>query len=170
MIAETKRLKIRQLTQRDAGFAYQLMNDPAWLQNIGDRGVRSIADAGSYIESKMIQMYEALGFGMYLVEIKATSAPIGFCGLVKREALAAPDIGFALMPQFRGNGYAHEAARAVMRHSEEQLGLARLFAIVAPGNQRSSTLLQRLGFVHEGGFRADPNEIELELYAVVFSR
>jgi ribosomal-protein-alanine N-acetyltransferase len=158
------------MTLCDAAFACQLMNDPAWLRNIGDRSIRSIADAQSYIESKMTQMYQAVGFGMYLVEFKDTSVPIGFCGLVKREALAAPDIGFAFMPQFRGHGYAHEAARAVMRHAAEQLGLDRLFAIVAPGNERSCKLLQSLGFVHEGGFRPDPNETELKLYAVVFSR
>jgi len=155
------------MTLDDASFAYQLMNEPAWLQNIGDRGVRSIADARSYIESRMIQMYRTVGFGMYLVELKATSMPIGFCGLVQRESLTAPDIGFALMPQYRCSGYAHEAAGAVMRHAAQQLGLAKLFAIVAPGNERSCRLLQRLGFVREGVFRPNPDDIELKLYAVV---
>ena len=156
------------MTLSDAAFVCRLLNEPSWLQNIGDRGVRSIVDAESYIESKVIQMYIAMGFGMYVAESKADSVPIGICGLVQREAFPAPDIGFAFMPEFWGQGYAREAATAVMQHSRKQLGLDKLVAIVTPTNERSCRLLESLGFVHEGEFRAGPDDKELKLYAVAF--
>jgi [ribosomal protein S5]-alanine N-acetyltransferase len=168
VIAETERLRIRLMTLSDAAFVCRLLNEPSWLQNIGDRGVRSVADAASYIESKVIQMYTAMGFGMYVAESKADSAPIGICGLVQRPALPAPDIGFAFMPEFWGKGYAREAATAVMRHSRKQLGLDKLLAIVTPSNERSCRLLEALGFVLEGEYRAGADAQALKLYAVAF--
>jgi RimJ/RimL family protein N-acetyltransferase len=165
-MAETERLRVRPMAVSDAPFVYRLLNEPSWLQNIGDRGVRSIADAESYIESKVIPMYTLMGFGMCVAESKADAVPLGMCGLVRREALPAPDIGFALVPEYWGKGYAREAAMAVMHHAGQQLGLDRLLAIVTPSNVRSCRVLESLGFMHEGVFRASPHDKELKLYAV----
>jgi len=169
MIAQTERLRIRRMTSADAAFVCRLLNEPSWLQNIGDRGVRTSTDAASYIESKIMQAYETLGFGMYLVESSADSVPMGMCGLVQRETLPVPDMGFAFLPEFWGKGYAHEASIAVMRHAVGQLGLVRLLAIVAPDNERSCKLLETLGFAHEGEYRSGPNEERLKKYAMTLN-
>lgn len=149
-IATTGRLVLRQLVAADAEFLCRLLNEPSWLQNIGDRGVRTVPDAQRYIQDKFIGSYETQGFGMYLTELKVEEAPIGLCGLVRRSYLPGPDIGFAFLPEFWGGNYAFEAAAAVMRYSSSNLGLTKLLAIVKPDNVRSAKLLERLGFTHEG--------------------
>ena len=104
-VIETERLTLRQLTSDDAPFILQLLNDPAWLRFIGDRGVRTVEDAKRYILTGPVVMYERLGFGLYMTERKSDRVPMGICGLIKRDDLADIDIGFVFLPQFRGCGY-----------------------------------------------------------------
>jgi ribosomal-protein-alanine N-acetyltransferase len=165
LVAETGRLRLRRFTADDAPFVLELLNDPDFLRNIGDRGVRTDADARGYILDGPVASYERNGFGLYLVELAASGDPIGMCGLVRREALPGPDIGFAFLPAWRGRGYGLEAARAVMRHAEEDCGLRRLVAIVSPGNTASRRLLERIGFRFEGMTRLADDAAEVELLA-----
>ena len=150
VVLETARLRLRTVTAADAEFFLRLLNEPSWLENIGDRGVRSREDAERYIEDTVRAPYQALGYGMYAVQPKSTTLPLGICGLVKRDFLPAPDLGVALLPEFVGQGYAAEAARAVIVHAQGTLGIERLYALVRRGNQRSVRLLERLGFRREG--------------------
>jgi RimJ/RimL family protein N-acetyltransferase len=149
-IAETDRLILRYLESRDADFILKLVNDPAWIQNIGDKGVRTLADAEHYIENGPRAMYAAHGFGLYLTELKHSGEPIGLCGLVKRDWLEDVDIGFAFLPAYRSKGYAYEAAQAVLHFATSTLNLARIVAIASLGNESSARLLERLGFRREG--------------------
>ena len=123
-----------------------LLNDPAFLQYIGDRQVRSLADASDYIARGPQAMYAAHGFGLYLVTVRATGEKAGMCGILKRDALEDPDVGFAFLPAFRGHGYAREALDAVLSLAIDVHGLTRLAAIVDPANARSVGLLERAGF------------------------
>jgi RimJ/RimL family protein N-acetyltransferase len=148
-VLETDRLIIRRLTFEDAAFILELVNDPAWLRFIGDRGVRTLADARNYILKGPMEMYDRLGFGLYLAELKEEGVPIGMCGLIKRDSLKHVDIGFAFLPDFRGKGYAYEAASAVLAYGKNTLGLERIVAIVSPGNDSSIKLLGKLGFQFE---------------------
>ena len=102
---------------------------------------------------------------MYVVQLKSPALPIGMCGLVKRDFLSAPDLGFALLPDYLGRGYASEAAHAVVLHAKQKLGIARLYAIVKRDNRRSVRLLGRLGFHPQGPF-VTPQGEEIELYAM----
>jgi RimJ/RimL family protein N-acetyltransferase len=147
---ETPRLELRAAALSDAAFFVVLLNDPSWLESIGDRGVRSRPDAARYIRDDIQAPFRSLGYGMYVVELKVSGQPIGVCGLVKRDYLPGPDLGFALLPGFVGCGYASEAASAVIGHARRTLGIAPLYAIVKRGNQRSVRLLGGLGFRHEG--------------------
>jgi RimJ/RimL family protein N-acetyltransferase len=147
----------------DGAFLLRLLNEPSWLENIGDRGVRSGADAERYIQDNLQAPYRSLGYGMYVVQLRASAEPIGLCGLVKRDFLPQPDLGFALLPEFVGLGYASEAARAVMRHAQVTLGIPQLYAIVKRSNQRSEKLLKALGFRHRGPY-AIPQGSAVELY------
>lgn len=147
----------------DAAFVLRLLNEPSWLANIGDRGVRTLADAEGYIRSNIWATYQAHGFGLYAVQLKAIPQPIGLCGLVKRDFLSSPDLGFALLPEYAGQGYATEAARAVTLHAQVELRIERLYAIVHRGNQRSLRLLERLGFSRDECNPA-PLERDVELY------
>lgn len=148
-VLETERLVLRHLSVDDAEFILGLVNEPSWLRFIGDRGVRTLEDALQYILTGPVASYKQFGFGLYLVELKETEAPIGICGLLKRETLDDVDVGFALLPQFRRKGYAFESAAAVIEHGRDDFGLRRIVAITSPDNHGSIQLLEKLGFHFE---------------------
>lgn len=142
----------------------RLLNDPAFLRFVGDRGVRTEADAVEYILRGPVASYERLGYGMYVIELAERAVPIGICGLVKREQLEEPDLGYALDPDYRGSGYAREAAGAVMDHARHSLGLRRLFAIVSPENLPSLRVLEEIGFEFDALRPLFPREAEIAVY------
>jgi RimJ/RimL family protein N-acetyltransferase len=148
-ILETNRLALRRLTLEDAEFILDLLNQPSFLQFIGDKGVRTIDDARNYILTGPIASYERFGFGLYLAELKTTRAAIGMCGLLKRETLDDVDIGFAFLPQYWRQGYAFESASAVMAYGRDVLGLDRVVAITSPDNEASIKVLNKLGLKFE---------------------
>jgi len=148
-ILKTERLLLRRLTAGDAAFILELLNEPAFLENIGDRGARTLADARRYIAKGPVASYRRFGFGLYLVELKDPGAPIGICGLLKRESLDDVDIGFAFLRRFWSRGYARESAAAVMHYGWTTLRLPRIVAITKPTNQASITLLEKLGLRFE---------------------
>jgi ribosomal-protein-alanine N-acetyltransferase len=157
----TARLALRELNADDAPFVLHLLNDPTFLRYIGDRGVRDLDEAQRYIVKGMVKSYERHGFGLWLVELREDGhCPIGLCGLVSREGLPAPDIGFALLPQWWSQGLALEAATAVMEHARRIIGLPRVLAIASLQNESSVRLLRRLGFRFDSEIRmpgeADP--------------
>jgi ribosomal-protein-alanine N-acetyltransferase len=149
-VLDTQRLALRRLDLDDAPFILALLNDPGWIRYIGDRGVRTVEAAAAYLDTRMLAQYEKFGFGLWMVEGKHAGEPMGICGLVKRDNLPVPDLGFAFMPGYRGQGFAYECALAVRDHATGPLGIARLLAITSPANAASSRLLARLGFVAEG--------------------
>ncbi len=166
IVIETFRLNLRRLEERDAEFILTLVNDPAWLQFIGDKGVRTLEDARAYLRDGPIAMYAQRGHGLYCVEAKAGGEAIGLCGLIKRDTLDDVDLGFAFLPQWRGGGYAYEAAEATLTYARETLNLQRIVAIVSPGNERSIGLLEKLGFHFETSLRLPPKQDqETLLYA-----
>ena len=145
---ETDRLVLREQTPDDAAFVLTLVNDPDWLRYIGDRGVRTLGDARVYVQNA-IGSYRRDGFGLWLVEARGDAAPVGLCGLIKRDSLEDVDLGFAFLPAYRGRGYASEAATAVLDHGWRVLGLRRVVAIVSPDNAASVRVLEGLGFTFD---------------------
>jgi RimJ/RimL family protein N-acetyltransferase len=165
VICESERLVLRAARPDDAAFMLELLNQPSWVRNIGDRGVRTLEDAARYIEARMLAPLRALGYGMSVMERKSDGAAAGLCGLVKRDTLPDPDLGFALLDGHAGQGYAVEAAAAVLQHAREVLRLPRVLAIVAPGNERSARLLRKLGFRREGRPHVTAEGGSLHLYS-----
>jgi len=165
IVLETERLVLRRMDLGDAEFIVRLLNDPSFVRFIGDRRVRSLDDAREYISKGPVASYERLGFGLYLTALKDGGTPIGICGLLKRESLPHPDIGFAFLPPFWSRGYAFEAASAVMAYGRESLGLARIVAVTSPDNEASIRLLRKLGMSFESRVRLSEEGPELELYA-----
>src|SRR4029434_5369785 len=141
---ETERLRLRRLSLDDADFILRLLNEPSFIQNIGDRGVRTTEDAREYILKGPVASYEKFGFGLLLVEQKESGVPIGMCGLLKRDVLEHVDIGYALLPEFWSQGYAFESASAVMAYAREKLGAKQVLAVVNADNQSSIRLLEKM--------------------------
>lgn len=165
-ILETQRLVLRHMSTDDAEFMLQLLNEPSWLHFIGDRGVRSLRDACSYILNGPVEMYARLGFGLYVVELKDGGMPIGICGLVKRDFLEDIDIGYGFLPQYWAKGYAYESASAVMAYATEILGLKRIVAITSSDNYRSAGLLEKLGLRYEQMVKYPDTDQEVRLFAI----
>jgi RimJ/RimL family protein N-acetyltransferase len=142
-----------------------LLNQPSFIENIGDRGVRTLEDARTYIENGAVASYARHGFGLYLVVVKATGEAAGICGLVRREGLDDVDIGFALLPQHWKKGYAVESALAVRDYAARAVGLKRLVAITSPGNWASMRVLEAIGLSFEKMVRLTPAGEELKLFS-----
>ena len=148
-ILKTRRLTLRRLNANDAPFILRLLNEPSFIENIADRGVRTVADAVGYIEQGPQAMYAEHGVGLWLVARTADDTPIGMCGLLKRPTLDDLDIGYALIPEACGQGFAHEACEGTLAYASDTLGLSRVVAIVSAKNEASIGLLKKLGFVFE---------------------
>ncbi len=147
MQLNTDRLLLRLLTEDDAAFYMALVNEPGWIRHIGQRNIHSIDAARTAIAQGAMTMQRERGFSLYLVAREMDEAPIGICGLIKRDTLPEVDLGYAFLEAYCGHGYATEAARAVVEHARRDIGLARLMAITGPDNGRSQALLAKLGFV-----------------------
>ena len=146
----TARLRLAPFTLEDAPFILELVNDPDWLRYIGDRNVRGLDDARRYLREGPIASYARNGFGLLRVALAESGEPIGMCGLVRRDTLPGPDLGFAFLPRHRGHGYAREAVESVLRDARERLRLGTVLAIATADNARSIALLEQAGFVPRG--------------------
>jgi len=163
----TKRLHLRWLTEDDAALMLTIWNDPDFIRHVGDRGIRTETEARQAMHDGILKLYADLGYGPYLVESLDGGSPMGICGLFKRDHLDFPDIGYSLLPEFRGCGYALEAASAVMTHARDQLGLSQLKAIVSQDNAPSVRLLENLGMSFERVLRMPGEDEDVALYGIV---
>ena len=165
---ETERLSLQHLNAGDAEFLIELLNDPSFIRNIGDRGVRTMQDAHAYVQNGPAASYAKNGFGLDLVILKDTGEPIGICGLIKRPTLDDVDIGYAYLPRYWSKGYAVEAASAVKQYAQDVIGLKRIVAIVDPLNLGSIRVLEKIGFTFEKMIKLSADDIELKLFAYQF--
>ena len=165
MIIETARLRLRRLDIGDADFLLALMNDPAYLEHIGDRGLRTRDRAEAYISDVVAASYVRHGYGMYMAQLRDGGLRVGIAGLVNRPVLPDVDVGFAIARAHWGRGYAGEAAGGVLAHAARDLGLQRVVGVVAPANAASIRVLEKLGLSYEGRVRLSPDDAALLLYA-----
>lgn len=164
-ILKTDRLLINKITLDDAPFILALMNDKDWITNIGDRGMTSIEDAEEYIRTKFIKTYEESSLGFYSLILKKSNEFIGIAGLVDREGIDSIDIGYGLLPDFRGKGFAFEASKAIYDYGHTALKLEKIVAIVNPDNPLSIKLLTKLGLTFEKMVRLPDEEKDIMLFS-----
>lgn len=148
-VHQTDRLILRRLALKDAPFILNLLNTPAWLENIGDKNVHNVSDAENYLRQGPLKSYQTHGFGLYLVTLKTEHTSIGICGLIKRDGLDFPDVGFALMPEYWGLGLASEAALATLQHAKDSLNIERVVGITNLENIGSMRVLENAGLRFE---------------------
>jgi ribosomal-protein-alanine N-acetyltransferase len=163
-VLETERLILRRLTVDDAEFILELLNEPAFIRNIGDRGVRNADDARLYILNGPMASYARFGFGLFAVELKEIGEPVGICGLLKRDSLEDVDIGFAFLARLRAKGFATESAAAVMEYGRSTLGLQRIVAITSPDNEGSIRVLGKIGLRFEKMIRMPGSTDDTRLF------
>lgn len=165
-ILATERLILREFDYEDVTFIIELLNSPGWLAYIGDRGVKTLADARTYLTDGPMASFEKHGFGLAMVALRETGEGIGMCGLIKRDSLPDVDIGYALLPAFTGKGYAFEIASATVDYARDQLGLRRLVAITDPKNVASIKLIKKLNMKYEKEVQLRPDDIAVHLFGI----
>jgi RimJ/RimL family protein N-acetyltransferase len=164
-ILETDRLLLRELTLNDAPFVVTLLNSPGYLKFIGNKNVRTEEQAKHYLTNGPIKSYSGNGYGLFLVEEKTDHQAIGMCGIINRDGLDSPDIGFAFLPDYTNYGYAFESASAILNYAKNQLNIPEILAIVLPDNARSIRLLEKIGLKFIKTFSFPNNAEELLLFS-----
>ena len=164
-ILATERLDLRTVEPGDAAFYLELVNDPAFIEHIGDRGIHTLEDAEEALVLGPIAMQALRGHSLYVVALKDTGVPIGMCGLIKRESLDGVDIGYAFLPHYRGQGYACEAGQGVLAYAPS-LGIRRVLAITSPNNIASNYLLRKMGLRFERFVHLVPDDAGTNLYSI----
>lgn len=163
---ETVRLRLRMITPQDAVFIQRLYSSEDFLRYIGDKEIIDTGKAVEYIENNILKMYREKGVCLLMVEIKESSTPIGVCGLIKRETLEAHDIGYGFVPEVYGQGFALEAAEAIIEQARHNADIDHLVAITTSDNMRSIALLTKLGFVFERVEDELSESVNLNLYGL----
>jgi RimJ/RimL family protein N-acetyltransferase len=161
---------MRRLTLQDTAFMLDVWNDPAFIRHVGDRGMRTTEQAETALRDGVLRLYDDYGYGPFCMVLRDSAMPVGICGLFRRDNLEHPDVGFAVLPEFRGEGLAGEAAVAVIEHARDALGLHVLMAIVAPDNDASVNLIEKLGFSFERGITMPGDDEQIRLYRMRLSR
>ena len=164
LVLETERLYLRHLNRDDAAFILQLLNEPSWLEFIGDKNVTNINDAKKYIELSAITMYQRFGFGLFLVCSKDNDTSLGLCGLMKRDNLDHADLGYAFLPEFWGNGFALEAVYGVLDYAKYTHQLSKVLAITKSSNAPSIKLLKKVNFEFDRDLKLLEDEENLQVY------
>lgn len=165
MIVETPRLRIRELTIDDAEFVFGLVNEPSFLANIGDKGVKDLEGARQFILKSPWTCQEKHGYGQFLVELKEGGDPVGVCGLLDRENLDVTDVGFAILPQYRKRGFAFEAASAMMEYGHLTLGIGKIVGLTSEDNIASIRVLEKLGMRFERVVKMSDDDPGTVLYS-----
>jgi RimJ/RimL family protein N-acetyltransferase len=164
----TERLELGWFTLEDAPLMLAIWNDPAFMRFVGDRGVRTLEEAEAAMRDGVLQLYTSYGYGPFRVTRIDDAADIGICGLFRRDGLDEPDVGFALLPEYRGNGFGFEASRVVLDHARDALALPAVTAIVSAGNAASIGLLEKLGLSFDRVMRLPGDDSDVRLYRIDF--
>lgn len=164
IITETNRLRLRKLEENDADFVFHLVNEPSFIKNIGDRGVRSVADAVQFIRESYWTNQKKPGYGQFLVELKENCHPIGMCGILYRDSLQVSDVVFAFLPEYWGKGYAIEAADAMCKYARSALGVDNIVGLTSEDNPPSIKILKKLGMKFERVVKMSADDPGTSLY------
>jgi [ribosomal protein S5]-alanine N-acetyltransferase len=164
----TSRLTLLQASREDAAFIFELLNSPTWLEHIGDRGIKTEEDALGYIDKSLVQTYEKFGFGLMKMVHSDSGRDIGLCGLLKRDYLDFPDIGFAVLPEFEGRGYTFEMAKEILEAERKRGVYPQILAITTDNNTRSRALLEKLGLSYVEHISIPKDSEKLRLYSIRF--
>ena len=168
-VLETDRLLLRRFAANpsESEFMLRLVNEPSYLQNIGDKGVRTLEQASTYLLEGPIKSYQVHGHGLYLVVLKESLQPVGICGLLKRDQFPDADLGYAFLPEFWSRGFAYESASAVVVFGQRSLKLPKIIALVAPANSPSIKLLKKLGFTYSVMVKMEPRGSDAAVYELL---
>jgi len=162
---ETNRLTLTPMAIEDAPFVLELLNTKEYIDNIGQRNINTIEETEKYIYEKMIIHYEKNDFGNYLITRKEDGQKIGCVSLYNREDVEGVDIGFAMLPDYFGKGYAYEGAEKIKNVALTEKGLKSICAFTSRENKASQGLIEKLGLTFEKTILFGEEKEELLYYS-----
>lgn len=165
-ILTTPRVELCKMSSSDASFILELLNSPGWLKGIGDRGVRTVDQAKEYIEENIAKSFQDHGFGLFKMVSKKINRAIGICGFVQRNYLKHPDLGFAILPKYEGQGLTTEASKGVLDYGFNILKFEKVLGITNPDNNASRHILKKLGFEYLEVVIPAPGRDPLQLFSL----
>lgn len=165
-ILESERIKLMPLAICDAPFIFELLNTPDWIKYIGDRNIKNELDARNYLRTGPLKSYEEHGFGLLKVQLKSTSTPVGLCGLLQRDFLDGPDLGFALLPAYFGKGITYESCQILLASLVKSKKFEKIYAFTNKANVPSRNLLLKIGFIFEKQFNPYSEDEWLDLFSL----
>jgi len=145
-ILETERLRLRQFRPTDLDPLFELYRDPAIRRYFPD-GTRTREQTREELE--WFSRGEPLS--LWATELKEDDTFVGRCGLLPWTIDGRNEVEVAYMigKPWQRRGLATEAARALVRHGFETLGLTRIIALVDPAHAESIGVARRAGLLHE---------------------
>ena len=154
----TQRLNISPLDSVHSAFIFELVNSFGWKEFIGERNVNSIQDAEIYIHNILAND----NIEYKVVSITTENTPIGIVTFIKRDYLDHHDFGFAFLPQYSGQGYAHEASKYLLNLYKSKHPI--ILATTKTTNNKSIQLLEKLGFIYSHDIQHDKESDPLLVY------
>jgi len=166
----TERLILKPVSLEDAEFILELVNSKEYIENIGERNIRTLSEAQDYIQEKMVNHFKQHGYGNFLMTTKKDGAKIGCVSLYNRPDVDGVDIGFVLLHRYTKNGFAYEGAHALKIYAKETLGLSGITAFTTKENKDSQRLIEKLGLQFKKNMIFEDEKEELMLYGLAFDR
>lgn len=153
LVLETPRLLLTTLQPGDRDFFFAMNHNLQAMRYIDDP--RSDANIDERFISRLQDWTPESGHWLTLIMRKRDDGqPIGMHGfLAEWDPYRQAELGYMMLPEWHGQGFALEATRAVVNYAFEQCCFHKLVATVTDGNQASSHLLERAGFQLEGRLR-----------------
>ncbi|HLY02912.1 MAG TPA: GNAT family N-acetyltransferase [Candidatus Cybelea sp.] len=148
VVVETERLLIRKWSDDDTAAVADIYLKPEVMQFIPG-GVWS-PERTARIITRMRELDIEQGYGFYPVVVKSLGTIIGHCGLGRLEQTPEVEVAFVLDSPHWGQGYASEAARAMLTHGFSRLNMSRIVAVAFPENARSIGVMRSIGMTPLG--------------------
>lgn len=182
VVLETERLILRRLTLEDLDVLAGLYADPE-IRRFFPEGVLDRAETREELEWIIDVDYVRYGYGLWATVERSSGEVIGRCGLLPFKVVAArapgnlaldgPDahprpvdryeveVAYLVARHRWGEGFAKEAARAIVDHAFAHLGLDRVICLVDPGNGASAAVARACGLTLAGDVEIDDEVIPL---------
>lgn len=139
--------------QTHCEFLVQLWNTDDFINSCGRTSIDTPEKAASFIQHRVLAHYALNKHGQFLVSLRE-GPPIGTVSLMKDSPpdphYLAPDVGYAILPEENGKGYATEAAKGVLEYARKDLGIEDAFGFCAAEDMRSRRVLEKVGLVFRG--------------------
>jgi ribosomal-protein-alanine N-acetyltransferase len=144
IVLHTERLTLRGWTDADRPALYAMNSDPLVMATLGPVMSRGESDA---FMNRIVKHFDDHGFGVWCVEFEGR--PVGSTWFMVPWFRDGVEIGWRMMSQYWGRGFAPEAAGECLRHGFDDLGFDEVISFTAVTNANSRRVMEKIGLVRD---------------------